>query len=469
MMASRTPVSPVRNGGVGGSIPSSMQEDTDGDNTGDNCDKDDDNDGRYDWLDNCQYVSNWDQADADGDGFGDACDVCPNDVDPDQLDTDEDGTGDVCDSDDDNDGVLDVSDNCPLVANAANGDADGDGIGDACDNCPNVNNADQADTNENFYGDACETVGANNIDEDGDSIPDSFDNCPSYMNGDQSDIDGDLCDDDADGDGVNNDVDNCPYFSNADQTDVDGNNVGDVCEADSDGDGVDDKNDTCPFNPAISETSFKSYFTVNFDPTLTTSPPKWLVKNNGGEVMQKAGDASMPMALIDEYFGFVFGYQSNRKFYVAMWKARHYNYLEEDESTYKGGLQGVQIKRFDSSVGPGSQLAEALWHSYDTAGIATMLWQDPQLQEWQPNTSYRYGDLFPYVYQGTSLLVDSGDLYDSAITAGRVGVLQFGEFPVTWSNLRVNCLGHTNQALYFDGVDDNVMLDDAVALGLEYR
>ncbi|XP_052773067.1 uncharacterized protein LOC128211948 isoform X3 [Mya arenaria] len=483
------------------SIPSSMQEDTDGDNTGDNCDKDDDNDGRYDWLDNCQYVSNWDQADADGDGFGDACDVCPNDVDPDQLDTDEDGTGDVCDSDDDNDGVLDVSDNCPLVANAANGDADGDGIGDACDNCPNVNNADQADTNENFYGDACETVGANNIDEDGDSIPDSFDNCPSYMNGDQSDIDGDsigdLCDDDADGDGVNNDVDNCPYFSNADQTDVDGNNVGDVCEADSDGDGVDDKNDTCPFNPAISETSFKSYFTVNFDPTLTTSPPKWLVKNNGGEVMQKAGDASMPMALIgkqsyggieyqgtwfttqtsaDEYFGFVFGYQSNRKFYVAMWKARHYNYLEEDESTYKGGLQGVQIKRFDSSVGPGSQLAEALWHSYDTAGIATMLWQDPQLQEWQPNTSYRWylthapttGYINIKVYQGTSLLVDSGDLYDSAITAGRVGVLQFGEFPVTWSNLRVNCLGHTNQALYFDGVDDNVMLDDAVALGLEY-
>jgi len=109
---------------------------------------------------------------------------------------------------------------------------------------------------------------------------------------------GDLCDDDMDGDGVNNDVDNCPYFSNADQTDVDGNNVGDICETDSDGDGVADKNDTCPFNPAISLTSFKSgYFTVDFDPTLVTRAPRWLVKNNGGEILQMEY-TGMPTMLI---------------------------------------------------------------------------------------------------------------------------------------------------------------------------
>jgi len=56
--------------------------------------------------DNCQFKSNWDQADSDGDGYGDACDVCPSDPDPDQLDTDLDGIGDVCDSDDDDDGIL---------------------------------------------------------------------------------------------------------------------------------------------------------------------------------------------------------------------------------------------------------------------------------------------------------------------------------------------------------------------------
>jgi len=46
----------------------------------------------------------------------------------------------------------------------------------------------------------------------------------------------------------------------------------------------------------------------------------------------------------DKYVGAVFGYQNNRKFYSVMWKGRHYNYKEEGNSTYKGGIQGVQLK-----------------------------------------------------------------------------------------------------------------------------
>lgn len=73
-------------------------------------DEDDDNDGILDAADNCQLVSNSDQANNDNDG-----------------------EGDVCDPDDDNDGILDLEDNCPLTANADQADFDGDGIGDVCD------------------------------------------------------------------------------------------------------------------------------------------------------------------------------------------------------------------------------------------------------------------------------------------------------------------------------------------------
>jgi VCBS repeat-containing protein len=49
------------------------------------------------------------------------------------TDTDGDGQGDVCDTDDDNDGVLDTADNCPLTFNPNQADFDLDGIGDTCD------------------------------------------------------------------------------------------------------------------------------------------------------------------------------------------------------------------------------------------------------------------------------------------------------------------------------------------------
>jgi photosystem II stability/assembly factor-like uncharacterized protein len=88
------------------------------------------------------------------------------------------------DNDDDNDGVLDVDDNCPLVGNANQLDTDGDGEGDACD-----------------------------TDDDNDGIPDTDDNCPLTANADQADADndgiGDVCDQDSDNDGVLNSNDLC--------------------------------------------------------------------------------------------------------------------------------------------------------------------------------------------------------------------------------------------------------------------
>lgn len=82
------------------------------------------------------------------------------------------------DNDADDDGVLDVVDNCAAIANAPQEDRDDDGIGDDCDECDD----------------------GSNHNEDGDTTLDGCDNCPQLANDDQADTDadgvGDLCDPD---------------------------------------------------------------------------------------------------------------------------------------------------------------------------------------------------------------------------------------------------------------------------------
>ena len=107
----------------------------------------------------------------------------------------------IDDEDDDNDGILDVNDNCPLIANSDQLDMDSDGEGDVCDD-----------------------------DIDGDGIINELD-------------------DDSDNDGVKDGVDNCKYVSNPDQLDDDNDGIGNVCDFDADNDGVLDENDTCPNTP----------------------------------------------------------------------------------------------------------------------------------------------------------------------------------------------------------------------------
>ena len=62
--------------------------------------------------------------------------------------------------DSDNDGIINIRDNCPQRSNRWQEDSDNDGIGDDCDAEPNVPD----------------------VDSDNDGIVDGIDNCPAIQN-----------------------------------------------------------------------------------------------------------------------------------------------------------------------------------------------------------------------------------------------------------------------------------------------
>ncbi|KAI8514679.1 hypothetical protein Bbelb_072700 [Branchiostoma belcheri] len=477
------------------------QTDTDGDGSGDECDDDDDGDGVLDMSDPCPLLNDT-LSDADGDCVGDALDNCPNISNANQQDSNMDGYGDACDgSDKDGDSVIDTVDNCLDIPNAEQTDTDSDGIDDHNKSVDSVLSGSVQDI----------------VREAAWYLPGACRRPPNK---------GDPCDDDIDNDAMPNDRDNCPYIPNPGWDDTNGsglqaqyvrlgggvdehgevlkehgrtqgNHVGDACEYDYDGDGVPDVDDVCPKHSNYHVTSFTRHVSVNLAGGAT---PTWGVVDDGREI-RLITHTEDPVVLIgngrfgpvnltgtmfvnedsgNDYIGFVFGYQSNRKFYVVIWK--HENENAQSSATY-GGIKGLQIKVVDSSSGPSPTLADALWHTHDTTDHVTMLWHDPDMRGWIHRTPYtfqlmhrpsvgavRSADVLPKsvtVSSNWCLLTDSGDVYDTTILGGRLGVFQYNQTGVVWSNLQIACGEKVNQAIHFDGEDDYVELTSVIALELD--
>ncbi|XP_076245587.1 thrombospondin [Calliopsis andreniformis] len=450
-------------------IPNSGQEDADKDGIGDACDLDDDDDGILDPTDNCPLTSNPSQEDSDQDGpdtIGDVCDNCPLVRNPKQEDTDGDGIGDACDNDMDNDGILNYQDNCPKKKNPDQKDYDRDGVGDVCDNCLYYANPDQADLDGDGVGNVCD----NDFDRDSDGIQDDRDNCPDIANPGQNDIDhdykGDECDDDMDNDGVLNHLDNCPLVHNPDQRRTLHRSFGDACWNDNDNDTVLNIYDNCPNNSLIWTTDFTKYVTIALDPVGTAQEdPVWRILNNGAEIQQLVnsdpGIAIGPDVFSgvdfegtffiedendDDFVGFVFSYQNSRRFYIVAWKKHEQPYWMPNPFRAIGE-PGIFLKLVDSSTGPGEYLRNSLWHNKDTPGQVKILWSDPKRIGWKENTSYRWqllhrpqiGLIRFWLYQGKQLIADSGNVYDSTLRGGRLGVYCFSQEKITWSNLLYTC------------------------------
>ncbi|XP_031829184.1 thrombospondin isoform X2 [Nomia melanderi] len=450
-------------------VPNSGQEDADGDGMGDACDLDADNDGVLNPSDNCPLLSNPGQEDTDRDGpdsVGDVCDNCPYVRNPKQEDTDNDGIGDACDPDIDNDGIPNNHDNCPRKKNQDQIDSDKDRIGDACDNCPFDSNTDQLDQDGDGVGDVCD----NDNDRDRDGVQDDRDNCPDIANSGQNDDDrdgiGNECDDDMDNDGVPNHQDNCPYVYNPDQRHSRHEYIGDACWNDYDNDTIVNLQDNCPNNSLIWTTDFRKYVTIALDPFGTAQDdPVWKINHGGAEIQQLVnsdpGIAIGPDVFSgvdfegtffvdddadDDSVGFVFSYQDNRRFYIVAWKKGQQPYWMPNPFRAVGE-PGIMLKLVDSATGPGELLRNSLWHNEGTPNQVKILWRDPKKIGWKERTPYRWqllhrpriGLIRFRLYQGKQLMADSGNVYDSTLKGGRLGVYCFSQERITWSNLLYTC------------------------------
>ena len=81
-----------------------------------------------------------------------------------------------------------------------------------------------------------------------------------------------------------------------------------------------------------------------------------------------------------------------------------------------------------------------------------LLWKDPRNVGWKEKVAYRWLllhrpkiDLIRLrIFEGENMVADSGNVFDSTLKGGRLGVFCFSQEMIIWSDLVYRCNG--NQA-----------------------
>lgn len=241
-------------------------------------------------------------------------------------------------------------------------------------------------------------------------------------------------------------------------------------------DSIPDYLDNCPNNSKIFSTDFRSYQTVVLDPEgVAQIDPNWVIYNKGAEIVQTQnsdpglavgydafggvdfeGTFFVDTDIDDDYVGFIFSYQNNHKFYAVMWKKNIQTYWQA--TPFRASAEpGIQLKLIDSATGPGQMLRNSLWHTGDTKDQVKLLWKDPKNVGWKERTAYRWlllhrpkiGLIRLRIFDGENMVADSGNIFDSTLKGGRLGVFCFSQEMIIWSDLVYRCNGEIHLILNY--------------------
>lgn len=87
-----------------------------------------------------------------------------------------------------------------------------------------------------------------------------------------------------------------------------------------------------------------------------------------------------------------------------------------------------------------------------------LLWRDPRNVGWKEKVAYRWlllhrpnlGLIRLRVFEGDRMVADSGNVYDSTLRGGRLGVFCFSQEAIIWSDLVYRCNEALPEAAYKD-------------------